>query len=101
MEVLRELFLVTAAIGLTHVVTMSTLTAPLRRWTREKREDWFPYFSLGRAVFELFADLLECNQCLGFWVGLGVSGFSMLPMNVIFRALCFGFVVSFLARRFE
>ena len=66
------IYVLIACIGLTIIITQSTLFSPFREFI-ERRSSFF-------------GDLIECPMCTGFWVGLFMS--FLYGYDSIF--LCFG-----------
>jgi hypothetical protein len=65
------IFFAFATIGLTNVITESTIADPIREWWKKHTN-------------ELFGDAIDCHQCVGWWSGLLCS--------VLFFNLSFGFI---------
>ena len=66
-------------IGLTIVITTSSITKPLREWVAKK------------SLF--FGELLGCSLCTGFWVGLTVC-LCPLQLKIALSYMAIGSVSS-------
>lgn len=76
---------VMATIGLTNVITESSIAEPIRSWWKENTNAFF-------------ADAIECHQCVGWWSGLicSVLFFNFSYMFIPFALAC-AFAGSFLS----
>jgi hypothetical protein len=57
-----------SSIGITHILTGSSLVAPLRKFAIKSE-----------IIPEYIKNHIQCNQCAGFWVGI----FSWLSIKII------------------
>lgn len=82
------LFFLLSCAGLTFIITMSYIFAPIRNQAEK--------------IHKTLGKLFKCTQCMGFWVGIFVRALMMWNQNLFATIqwsdaynVCYGFISSF------